>query len=246
MHGVVEKKAARRGVVGTPRNSADSPTDMVRARASKLVDTASFALVFEHAVLPFLAEFLPAWSGPRHVVSVVGGRPPQTRSICIMTRLGMSRARKVMIAGHVGDLLPDKYRRSVAFVFSVGEVSRVASCWARGLDRSRPDDICGPRNTYQFRQPSMGDSIGIRASGCVRESTATLGPCLDVSGGRYWLASFHPFLEAYRSLAAVEVEHPSPQDRAPCIDEGHDALSGHASFSLGRVEVTRSSSPTGP
>ncbi|KAF4508492.1 hypothetical protein G6O67_004860 [Ophiocordyceps sinensis] len=233
LRSVVEKKARKGG--GTPR-TADSPTDIVRARASKLVDTASFALAFEHAVLPFLAELLPAWSGPRHVISVTRGRSAQMRHICIMTSVGMSRPRKITLASHVGDLLPDKYRPDVSFVFSVGEVSRIV--WARGLDRHRPDDICHPRNPHHFQRMCMGDSVGIRGSGRVSDSTATLGPCLEVSGGSYWLVNFHPFLEAYQSLATVSVEHPSPQDRERCRSEGHQVLPEEGSFEIGTVEVT--------
>lgn len=225
----VEKRAAR-GV-------GNSVGDIVPARASNLVDAASFALVFEHAVLPFLAELLPAWSGPRHVVSVTRGRAAQTRRICIMTRAVMSRARKVMVASHVGDLLPASYRPRISFVFSVGEVSR-AACWARGLDRQHPEDVCSPRNPHHFRRLCMGDSIGTRASGSVAESTATLGPCLSVAGGSYWLVNFHPFVEARQSRETVGVEHPSPQDRARCRGQDHQALPDEGSFQVGHVEAT--------
>lgn len=234
LRSVVEKRA--RKSVDTPR-AADSPTDIVRARAAKIVDTASFALVLEHAVLPFLAEMLPAWSGPWHVVSVTRGRSAHARRICIMTRVRMSRPRKVVVASHVGDLLPEKYRRSISFVFSVGEVSRVAY-WARGLDSHHPDDVCSPRNPHHFRRQRMGDSVGIKGSGSVNDSTATLGPCLDVSGGAYWLVNFHPFLEAYQSFAPVSVEHPSPQDRARCRSEDHRVLPEQGNFEIGHVKVT--------
>ncbi|POR35813.1 Uncharacterized protein TPAR_03988 [Tolypocladium paradoxum] len=232
LRSAVEKKARKNGSNGsTPRTAADWLADPHGTRA------ASFPLVFEHAVLPFLADLLPKWTGPRHVVSVTRGRTPQARRICIMTWRGVSRARKIIIAGHVGDLLPDKFRGCVSFVFSVGELSRAVR-WARGLGREQPDAVCAPRNPYHFRYPCMGDSIGIRGSGSVEESTATLGPCLNVSGGSYWLANFHPFLEAYQSLPSVHVEHPSPQDRARCIGEGHDAMSEGADFKIGQVEVT--------
>ncbi|KND89328.1 hypothetical protein TOPH_06065 [Tolypocladium ophioglossoides CBS 100239] len=150
-----------------------------------------------------------------------------------MTPREVSRARRVIIARHVADLLPEALRRSVSFDFSVGEVAR---CWARGVSREQPDAVCAPRNPFHFRQPCMGDSIGSRGGG--PETTATLGPCLDVGGGRYWLACFHPFQEAYRSQPAVAVEHPSPYDRARCIDAGHDAMAEAADFHIGHVEVT--------
>lgn len=198
---------------------------------------ASFPLVYEHAVLPFLAEFMPKWSGPHHVISVTRGRTPQSRRICIMTRTKISRARKIIIAGHVMDLLTDNHRRAVSFVFSIGQVERIT--WARGLSRGQPDDICAPRNPYYHSDPVMGDSIGIRGNGVYEDSTATLGPCLSIGGGSYWLGNFHPFVEAYQCSESVEVEHPSHQDRTHCLEEGHDAMSTvqEDDFKLGRLEV---------
>lgn len=149
----------------------------------------------------------------------------------------LSRTRKIIIARHVADLLPEKYRRTVSFVFSVGQISRAAR-WARGLSKEHPDDVRSARNPYHFTSPCMGDSVGISREGHVEESTATLGPCLDVDRGSYWLVNFHPFLDAYRNLSKVNVEHPSPQDREPCLVEGHDCLSQEPSFKLGIVTVT--------
>ncbi|KAH6983143.1 hypothetical protein BKA56DRAFT_483525 [Ilyonectria sp. MPI-CAGE-AT-0026] len=230
---VLEKRSKRNA--GTPR-SADSPTDLVRGKASRLVETASFPLVYEHAILPFLSEFLPKWVGSRHVVSAMRGKTSQMRRICIMTRHKISRTRKMIIVRHIQDLLPETFRRFVSFVFSLGEIDRTT--WARGLSRHHMDDICIPRNPYFFRNPCMGDSIGICGNGTFEDSTATLGPNLIVGGGSYWLGNFHPFLDAYQHLQTVVVEHPSLQDRGRCIAEGHDAMSQEDSFKLGNLEVT--------
>jgi hypothetical protein len=194
-------------------------------------------MVFEHAVLPFLVEFMPTWAGgPEHVISVTRGRTPQARRISIMTRRRISRARRVMIAGHVVDLLPETYRRAVSFVFTEGRLERCV--WARGLGKEHPDDICPARNPYFFTAPRMGDSIGIPGGSACEASTASLGPCLTVGRGSYWLANFHPFLEAYRSFQSVQIEHPSPQDRSRCINEAHDAIAPDDNFRLGYLEVT--------
>lgn len=154
-----------------------------------------------------------------------------------MTTAMMSRTRKIIIARHIADLLPDQYRRTVSFVFSVGQTSR-ATCWARGLSKSNPDDVRSAKNPYHFSTPCMGDSVGTRGEGHIQESTATLGPCLEVNGGVYWLVNFHPFLDAYQNTSRVDVEHPSPQDRAHCVAEDHDAMSESADFKLGQVTVT--------
>jgi hypothetical protein len=220
---------------GTPK-SADSPSDMVRNRASRYIEMASFPMVFEHAVLPFLTEFMPEWSGPKYVVSVTRGRTPQARRISLMTRKKISRALKVTIAGHLFDLLPENFRHTVSFVFSEGKIER--SGWARGLGKDIPDDICPARNPYSFAMPRMGDSIGIPGNDAYKESTATLGPCLVVEGGNYWLGNFHPFMQAYQSRGEVDVEHPSPQDRDRCLKEAHDAIAPEDNFRLGRMDVS--------
>jgi hypothetical protein len=160
------------------------------------------------------------------------------KRICIMAPKQISRARKVLIVSHVRDLIPANFLTLVTFVFAQGEINRTVT-WARGLSNDHKDDICSARNPYFFRDPCMGDSIGVKGNGAFDDSTATLGPCITVGGGSYWLGNFHPFLEAYQQLAQdVQVEHPSSQDRKRCVDEGHDAMAQETSFRLGRLEVT--------
>lgn len=195
----------------------------------------SFPLVWEHGVLPFLIEFMPQWCGPGHVISVMRGKKPGMRRISIMTK-ALSRARKVTIAGHVRDLLPENYRQTVTFVFSVGEVDRLT--WARGLSRHMPDEVCAPRNPFYYIEPCMGDSIGTTLPDG-DDVSATLGPSLVVGGANYWLANFHPFVETNIAGDAAFVEHPSPADRDSCRQEQHDALDNRsAQFRLGKIAAT--------
>ncbi|KAK2054676.1 hypothetical protein LY76DRAFT_579558 [Colletotrichum caudatum] len=232
---VVEKKLRKQyGTCQTPR-TADSPSDFSRARLSRLAEAAAFPLVWEHGVLPFLVEFIPKWCGPNHVISVTRGRTPGSRRICIMTREEPSRTRRIIIAAHVRDLLPENHRATVTFAFVAGAVDRMV--WARGLSAEMPDEVCVARNPYYFESPCMGDSIGVDGTADFRESTSTLGPCLLVGGGSYWLANFHPFVDAYQHLASVSVEHPSPGDRAGCIDERHDTMPD-ADFTIGLLTAT--------
>ncbi|TDZ13985.1 hypothetical protein C8035_v002968 [Colletotrichum spinosum] len=193
----------------------DSPSDLSRARSSRLIESAVFPLIWEHGVLPFLVEFLPKWCGPNHVVSVTRGNTIASRRICIMTKQKPSLARRVIIAGHVRDLLPETHRPNVTFVFSIGSVTRLT--WAR--------------------DPCMGDSIGIEGSEHFEESTATLGPCLVVGGGSCWLANFHPFIDAYQHHDSVTVQHPSPGDRSHCVAKRHDVLPD-SDFALGKLIAT--------
>ncbi|KAK0384492.1 hypothetical protein NLU13_8578 [Sarocladium strictum] len=239
------------GSVMTPTSvgNTSSPLSPLRESVSSVTPSSTekavpFPLVFEHAVLPFLITFLPRWTGPRHVVSVTRGRTPQARRISIMTPTPISRARKILIAKHLHDLLSlpeiQHHRANISFLFPVGTVDRTfgTSCWARGLSREHMDDICVPRNPFYFSNLCMGDSIGISGTEEFEETTATLGPCISVGGGSYWLANFHPFIDAYRSANAIPVEHPSAQDRAICVSECHDAVAGKTSFHIGDVQVT--------
>ena len=201
-----------------------------------MMETASFPIIWEHGVLPFLVEFIPKWCGPGHVISVSRGNGPNKRRICIMTRTQLSRARRLTIAVHVRDLLPDSYKSATTFAFSTGQVNRLV--WARGLGKSLPDEICFPRNPFLYGKPCMGDSIGIRGNGTFQDSTSTLGPCITVGGGSYWLANFHPFADAFASLESVSVEHPSPCDRSRCLEEAHDAMDDIDDFKLGSLTAT--------
>jgi hypothetical protein len=212
----------------------DSPQDLARSRTPRLLESATFPLVWEHGVLPFLVEFIPKWCGPGHVISVMRGKTANSRRICIMTKKRISRARRIFIAVHVRDLLPATYRQCASFSFSTGKVDRLV--WARGLSRDMPDDICKPRNAFAYASPCMGDSIGTVVEG---ESTSTLGPCLTMGDSSYWLANFHPFEDIYLTSEVIDVEHPSPRDRERCIQDGHDSLpQDDPDFRLGQLAAT--------
>ncbi|KAI2603293.1 uncharacterized protein GGS25DRAFT_87496 [Hypoxylon fragiforme] len=228
------KKANGQILGGTPK-SGESP-GTIQYRTPRLLESASFPIVWEHGVLPFLVEFIPKWCGAGHVISVMRGRLPNSRRISIMTKRPVSRARRLVIAGHVRDLLPETYRKLITFVFSTGKVDRLV--WARGLSKNMPDEVCLPRNPFCYTSPCMGDSIGTTLEDG-DEITATLGPCITVGGGSYWLVNFHPFVEASRETPPVSVEHPSPVDRAKCLEERHDMLSsGDLDFQLGNLTAT--------
>ncbi|KAI2607832.1 hypothetical protein GGR54DRAFT_633251 [Hypoxylon sp. NC1633] len=236
---VLEKKMRRTIVTngkqgGTPK--ADENHGMVRSRTLTLLESASFPIIWEHGVLPFLVEFIPKWCGPGHVISVMRGREPHARQICIMTKQAVSIARRLVIAGHVRDVLPGKHRSLVTFVFCTGTVDRLV--WSRGWSKDMPDEICPPRNPFCYISPCMGDSIGTTLEDG-DQITATLGPCVTIGGGNYWLANFHPFVEASKGTRPLPIEHPSPMDRARCRAERHDASNnGDAIFQVGNLTAT--------
>lgn len=138
-----------------------------------------------------------------------------------MTRRPVTTARRIVIAAHVRDLLPEIHRSTVSFLFSTGKIDRLV--WSRGLGKEMPDEVCTARNPFAYISPCMGDSIGASLDDG-EEATATLGPCVMAAGGSYWLACFHPFIGASQRTSPVLIEHPSPQDRAQCAQERHDVL----------------------
>ncbi|KAI0205903.1 hypothetical protein F4808DRAFT_447842 [Astrocystis sublimbata] len=227
---VLEKRLRRAN--GMSR-CADSP-GTGGSRTPKLMESATFPVIWEHGVLPFLIEFIPKWCGPGHVISVTRGRKPNTRRVCIMTTRKITTARRIVIAGHVRDLLPDQHRSTITFVFSTGKVDRLV--WARGLGKEMPDEVCEPRNPFAYISPCMGDSIGASLDDG-EEATATLGPCITAEGGSYWLACFHPFIGASQRTSPVLIEHPSPQDRAECVQKEHDILND-VNYRVGNLTAT--------
>ncbi|KAI1089281.1 hypothetical protein F5B19DRAFT_383003 [Rostrohypoxylon terebratum] len=232
---MVLEKRIKRINGGTPK-AGESP-GAIESRSSKLLESASFPIIWEHGILPFLAELMPKWCGPGHVISVMRGRKPNARRLNIMTKRTISRARKIVIAWHVLDLLPASYSKTITFIFSVGKVDRLV--WSRGLSREIPDEICLPRNPFCYVSPCMGDSIGT-TSGDGDEITATLGPCITINGGSFWLVNFHPFVDASKGgTCPVSIEHPSPADRAICVKEKHDILtSGDLDFHVGNLTAS--------
>ncbi|KAL7619364.1 hypothetical protein AAE478_009901 [Parahypoxylon ruwenzoriense] len=233
LRAVLEKRL-KRANGGSPK--AIESSKVIRNRTPKLLESASFPIIWEHGVLPFLVEFVPKWCGPGHVISVMRGNKPTSRRICIMTKHVISRARRLAIAGHVRDLLPEPHRSLVTFVFPTGKVDRLV--WARGLSKEISDEVCLPRNPFCYTFPCMGDSIGMTSEDG-DEITATLGPCVMVGDMSYWLVNFHPFVEASKGTRRVSVEHPSPADRARCLYEKHDALkNGDPDFRIGNLTAT--------
>ncbi|KAH6962307.1 hypothetical protein BKA56DRAFT_597531 [Ilyonectria sp. MPI-CAGE-AT-0026] len=226
----------RRNVIERRLNQQDGP-----------MKTLSFPNVWEHGVLPFLIEFIPRWCGPCHVISIIRGSTPGSRRIYFMTKRQLSRARRLMIAAHVRDLLPSDYLQKTTFAFSAGTVDRLIpgrsfreempNLSFRGTRGFKVLTMPIPRNPYYFGDPCMGDSIGIRGNGIFDDSTATLGPCLIVGGVSCWLVNCHPFIMAYQHLEQVQIEHPSFQDRNRCLSEGHDAMMD-IDIRLGNLGVT--------
>jgi len=95
----------------------------------------------------------------------------------------------------------------------------------------------------------MGDSVGVALGLGDDESTSTLGPCLSIGNGDFWLLNFHPFAIAHEEMHLISdritLEHPSPNDRVACMDAGHRTLIQHskADFTLGDLMLHLNSGP---
>ncbi|TLS23756.1 uncharacterized protein PpBr36_06528 [Pyricularia pennisetigena] len=237
---IMKKRAARKQrLSNTVDANAGNPGSAAPEMSHVQLEVPSFPLLWEHCILPFLVEFLQTRCGPGHVISVckgTKGQHPNSRRICLMTKDEISPTTKDAIKEHVKDLLPPLYKSHATFEFSRGKVERLMAL-ARGLSQENPDDVCWPRNPFCYMEPCMGDSIGAADD----EFIATLGPSLVVDGANFWLANFHPFLEAFSKHENVAIEHPSWADRELCRNEGHDAMvipPGGSSFKLGTVRAT--------
>ncbi|TLD33873.1 hypothetical protein PspLS_01091 [Pyricularia sp. CBS 133598] len=237
---IMEKRAAKKQRMSNAVDAYSGNHGSAATEGSQVQsEVPSFPLLWEHCILPFLVEFLQTRCGAGHVISVCkGGKGNHlnSRRICLMTKNEISPATKDAIKEHVRDLLPPLYESHAMFEFSTGQVERLMTL-ARGLSQENPDDVCSPRNPFCYMEPCMGDSIGAAGDDFI----ATLGPSLVVDGANFWLANFHPFVEAFSKQENVSIEHPSSADRELCRSKGHDAMvipPTGSSFKLGAVSAT--------
>jgi len=201
---------------------------------SRATDTIDFLLYWEHAIIPFLVEFLPIWYGPGYTIALRRGREPATRIIDIMTEFKPSEKQQSIIQHEVRSILPSQLQTNTIFSFRSGTICRA---------NVNLDDICDPKNPYYYLSPTMGDSVGVAIGHGDDHSTSTLGPCVVIGETPYWLINFHPIEKALRSQdhggIVLTMEHPSPDDRTTCASAGHNFMTNSKlDFSLGEVVST--------
>ncbi|KAK7409100.1 hypothetical protein QQX98_008708 [Neonectria punicea] len=194
----------------------------------------SFPIVWEHGVLPFLVEHLTRWCGRYHVISIIRGVTPGSRRIYIMTTGKLTHARRLIIAVHVRDLLPEQFVHTTGFCFSTGYVDRLTWPWDSDMKA-----IDTAKNPYYFADPRMGDSVGLAGSdnNTEHDGTSTLGPCLVINDMSFRLGNLHPFIKARQPPGNVRIQHPSRSDRSRCMSKGHDAIPHKAQCVLGTMAV---------
>ncbi|OHF02027.1 hypothetical protein CORC01_02606 [Colletotrichum orchidophilum] len=193
---------------------------LIEAVEKKHCGEKDFPTLWEHGVMPFLKKFILKWCGPSHQIILTQGTTPGTRRIGIVTKEELPKDRHKTIVEHIIDLLPESHRADLTFDVFIGSIERSVS--ARGLSRGMPDDMSIAKNPSYFKNPRMRDSIDIDGDANFDVTTSTLGSCLLVGGRSYWLATFHPVVEAYQHLPSISVQQPSPSDRARSLEKGHE------------------------
>ncbi|TVY83626.1 hypothetical protein LSUE1_G001715 [Lachnellula suecica] len=192
---------------------------------SKLTDPEDFVFVWQQAVLPFLAEFVPLWCGPNYTIGLRRGESPSSRFINIMTDGPLPETEKETIRYHVFDLLPPVFHTATSLSFETGSLERLAS--STSTAESQLDDICYPKNTYYYQRPTI---------------TSTLGPCIAIEDASYWLINLHPFEKALKSQAEsfeLPLVHPSPDDQMICDHARHNFTSiCGPDFTIGNIMAT--------
>jgi hypothetical protein len=167
---------------------------------SKLEDPKDFLLVWQQAILPFLAAFVPEWCGPNYTIGLRRAKSPILRVINIATGEAWSDTQKETIRYHVLDLLPTVFHETTGFKFEMSSLERLASI---GAAESISDTVCFEKNFYYYWRPTMGYSVGVALGQGDDHSTSTLGPCLVIGDKPYWLVNLHPLEEAAASSQQI-------------------------------------------
>lgn len=148
---VLERRA--RKALATTASAATTGADTGPSPPS-LLESASFPVIWEHGVLPFLVDLVSRWmswyqsrsrpkpqgqyiaspfsvnddnESPGFVISVhrpSARQPKDSRRIHVMTARPLSRARRAALACHTRDLLPGRHGEHVTFIFTTGRVER--------------------------------------------------------------------------------------------------------------------------
>jgi hypothetical protein len=178
-----------------------------------LIRPTEFVFAWEWCILPFLVQIVPNFLGRGFAINATRDpRKTSAQTICFTSEVKPTRARRMIIARHVLDLVPGRFKKNTSFQFCHGRVEFSK----RGTDKTHPDDVCDPRNPHFYLLPMMGDSIGPYTEECA----ATLGPCLTFGDQCFWLANLHVF---FKQLKRKEVNaqqnlvlHPGLLDKGAC------------------------------
>jgi hypothetical protein len=158
----------------TSSSDSDSGKSTLERYLYDLIRPTEFVFAWEWSILPFLVEMVPKLLGRGYAINVTRDpRKNSAQTICLTTRVKPTRTRRMIIARHVLDIIPDRFYKNTSFQFCHGTVEFIQ----RGTDKKHPDDFCNARNPHFYLLPMMGDSIGPSTEECA----ATLGPCLKLA-----------------------------------------------------------------
>jgi hypothetical protein len=212
-------------------SDSDSGKSTLERYLRELIRPTEFVFAWERSILPFLVELVPRFLGRGFAINIT--RDPRKKSaqtICFTSRIKPTRTRRMIIARHVLDLVPDSFYDNTSFQFCHGKVEFLQ----RGTDEKHLDDVCDAKNPYFYLLPMMGDSIGPS----IEECAATLGPCLKFDDQCFWLANLHVFLKQLKSQAAnaqkILVLHPGLLDKGAC---GHSIVKRKNNVKFGALHA---------
>jgi hypothetical protein len=111
---------------------------------AELKDPEDFLLVWEHAILPLLAELVMKLLGSYQSIGLRRGRRPYSRTINVMTTEETTAAQRTSIRTHTMDVLPPNYHDKTNLVFQSGKIEKSSESEDLELDSKRAK----PRNPY--------------------------------------------------------------------------------------------------
>lgn len=143
-----------------------------------------------------------------------------------MTENELQTWQQTLVTKHILDILPTTFHKATKVNFHRGSVCRLVA--ERVRSKLQLDPVCKPKNTFEYSDPMIGDSVGLALNQGDDHSTSTLGSCLLIGETPYWLMTFHSIEDAVTlgqtPLHNLIVEHPSPDDRNFCLSAGHKVL----------------------
>ncbi|KAI1146161.1 hypothetical protein F4825DRAFT_456767 [Nemania diffusa] len=194
-----------------------------------------FVEIWEAQLLPRIEQVLDASVEGEYTVNVARGADPGTRTIVVMTANAVPSTVEQQIQDARAALLPGDLDASTTLMFRQGAVQFLTNPSPSVPSSSAEDPCTSPRNKAWHPDPAIGDSVGWG------ESSATLGPTLQVDSRFYRLVSWHLFDDkgpnracaALRPPRGLSTVHPSPRD-----SQGGRTPMGDVAAYSGRMHLT--------
>ena len=80
-----------------------------------LVRPTEFVFAWEWSILPFLVEIIPKFLGSGYAINIIRDpRKNSAQTICLTTRVKPTRTRRIIIARHVLDVIPERFCKNTS------------------------------------------------------------------------------------------------------------------------------------